>query len=74
MKQLKCTVFAVMFLRLMFVNWHCSLDKFNICVRKYNNKEQRKVKEFSKAEFLVGHNGRCCSIFDEWVKFVGYAK
>ena len=54
-KQSKCTVFAIMFLRLMFVNWHCSLDKFNGCVRKYNNNEPRKVKEFSKAEFLVGH-------------------
>lgn len=43
-----------MFLRLMFVNRHCSLDKFNGYVRKYKNKEPRKVTQFSKAEFLVG--------------------
>ena len=52
----KCTIFAKMFLALMYMDWHEMLAKFNEAVDKGNKgRSGREVRKFNGFEFIVGH-------------------
>ena len=49
----ECTVFAKLWLLLSFKNWRRSLEKFNDCIKEYNEDHPKNIKEFSSGEFLT---------------------
>ena len=50
------TIFAELFLKLICKDWEAKLSKMNCYVQAINEKNlKRKIKIFSKAEFLIGH-------------------
>ena len=52
----KCTIFGKMFLKLMYMDWHEMLVKFNRAVDKGNTGGSgRDVRRFTGSEFIVGH-------------------
>ena len=52
----KSTVFAKMWLNLVFVNWRVSMEDLNRCVDKHNITAAKKIKLFSSSEFLSAHS------------------
>ena len=49
----QCTIFAKMFLNLTFKNWRSKYTKFNECIKLYNNKNPKAIKEFLIGEYLT---------------------
>ena len=49
----ECTVFANMFLKLMFMNWQSKFTRFNQCIMVCNDLNPKDVKEFTIGEFLT---------------------
>ena len=49
----ECTVFANMFLKLMFADWQSKYTRFNQCIKVYNDLNPKDVKEFTISEFLT---------------------
>ena len=52
----RCTIFAKMFLELLYMDWHEMLVKFNKAVDKGNTVGSgRDARRFTGSEFIVGH-------------------
>jgi len=49
----ECTFFAKLWLLLSFKTWRRSLEKFNDCIKEYNEDHPKNIKEFTSGEFLT---------------------
>ena len=74
-----CTIFAKMFLSMLYLDWRSSYSKMNSCITKQNSEiTSKKIRLFTPSEFIVAHalciGASCYAICGKKLWVTGYDK
>ena len=74
-----CTIFAKMFMNMLYLDWRSSYSKMNSCITKQNSdNNSKKIRLFTSSEFIVAHalliGASCYAICGKKLWITGYDK